>query len=275
MNQAVEDARPAGERPGGASVSIVIPAYNEARRLPRSLPALDSFLRALDRPVEVVVVDNGSTDGTATALAAYTADMPYLRVISISTRGKGIAVRTGVFAARHEYLLVCDADFSMPPGDLGVFLDELERGSPIVIGSREGPQATRIDEPELTHIRGRVFNAVVKLLAVGGLQDTQCGFKAFRREAARRLFALARIDGWAFDVEILYLARKMGYPIREVGIRWRFDPDTRVRGGSATMEMLEEVLRVRWNDLLGRYVTPAEAGVRDGREHHKAGKGRR
>jgi dolichyl-phosphate beta-glucosyltransferase len=263
MNQTVEDLRTPGEAPRGASVSIVIPAYNEAQRLPRSLVALDTFLRALDRPVEVVVVDNGSTDGTAAAIAASSAGMPYLRVISIATRGKGIAARTGMLAARHEYLLLCDADFSMPPQDLRAFIDELDRGSDIVIGSREGPDAVRVDEPMLTHVRGRVFNAVVQLLAVGGLQDTQCGFKAFRRDAARRLFSLGRIDGWAFDVEILFLARKMGYPIREMGIRWTFDPDTRVRGGSATLAMLGEVLRVRWNDLLGRYVPAKEARVRD------------
>jgi hypothetical protein len=151
----------------------------------------------------------------------------------------------------------------MPPRDLAVFVRELDRGRPIVIGSREGQGAVRVNEPVLTHIRGRIFNAVVQLLAVGGLQDTQCGFKAFRRAVAQQLFSRALIDGWAFDVEVLYLARKMGYPIHEVGIHWEFDADTRVRAGSATLSMLGEVLRVRWNDLRGRYVTARGAGVQD------------
>ena len=243
----------ASMREGAHSISIIIPAYNEAARLPRSLGPLDAFLRGLDRPVEVIVVVNGSTDNTADVVESFRERMPYLRALTIPERGKGLAVRTGMLAACHEQLLLCDADFSMPPEDLRLFIDALDTAVPIVIGSREGPNARRSNEPWLTHVRGRIFNTLVRLLAVGGLQDTQCGFKGFQRDVARRLFSRARIDGWAFDVEILFLARKLGYPIREIGIRWNFDPDTRVRAGSATASMVSEVLRVRLNDLRGRY----------------------
>lgn len=185
MPRATESPAAQPAQAGRAGISVIIPAYNEAQRLPRSLVALDTFLRTLDRPMEVLVVDNGSTDGTAPAVEAYAAMMPYLRVLSIVTRGKGIAARTGILAAQHDYLLLCDADFSMPPEGLAAFIDELDCGAPIVIGSREGAHALRVDEPALRHFMGRVFNRVVQLLAVGGLQDTQCGFKGFRRDVAR------------------------------------------------------------------------------------------
>jgi len=234
-------------------LSIIIPAYNEESRLPRSLKRLDGYVARLNREVEVLVVENGSTDGTATVVEESRRHMPYLRLLRVTAPGKGGAVRAGMLAATGDHLMFCDADFSMPVEEIGKFTALLDAGVPIVIASREVADSTRHDEPSRRHVMGRVFNRVVQILVVGGIDDTQCGFKAFQRPVARDLFSRQRLRGWAFDVEILYLARQRGYRVQQLAIDWYYDGDSRVRGLPDSLSMLGEILRIRLFDLMGLY----------------------
>jgi len=234
-------------------LSIVIPAYNEERRLPGSLSRLDDYLKGLDREVEVIVVENGSTDRTAAVVEECRRRMPYLRLLHVATPGKGWAVRAGMLAATGDHLMFCDADFSMPVEEIGKFTALLDEGTPIVIASREAASAERHDEPSRRHVMGRAFNRAVQLLVVSGIDDTQCGFKAFQRPVGRDIFNRQRIRGWAFDVELLYLARRRGYRVQQLAIDWYYDGDSRVRGVPDSLSMLGELLRIRLYALLGLY----------------------
>ncbi len=239
-------------------LSIVIPAFNEAKRLGPTLSRLHAYLSAQEYTWEIVVVTNGCTDGTPHRVRDIAQTVPNLTCIDIPQRGKGIACRTGALAARGDILFLCDADLSMPPENLESFL-RLIQSDDIVVGSREASGARRYHEPWHRHFMGRVFNRFVQFVAVDGIEDTQCGFKAFRIVAARHLFGVQRVDGFAFDVELLYLARKYGYTIQEVGIDWYFDDDTRVRPGIDTLAMVKELLTIRIWDLLGVYRSSVES----------------
>ncbi len=252
----VPTARPAATKP---SLSIIIPAYNEESRLRDSLMRLDSYLSMLDRTAEVIVVENGSTDRTAVVAEECRQYIPYLRLLRMSTAGKGWAVRSGMLAARGDYLMFCDIDFSMPAASIDLFLAELDAGAPIVIASRELAASRRHDEPQRRYVLGRVFNRAVQALVVGGFTDTQCGFKAFQREVAHDLFARQQTRGWAFDVEILHLARRRDYRVRQIAIDWYYDHDSRVRGLHDSLSMAMELVRMRARPLLdpSRRVSPA------------------
>jgi len=228
-------------------LSIVIPAYNEETRLPISLPAIIEFVNAQDYAVQVLVVDDGSADRTAEVVREFQREAEFIELLQVEHGGKGHAVRAGMLQAGGDYLFLCDADLSMPIVEVSKFLPpELEHFD-IAIGSREVAGAKRYDEPWQRHVMGRVFNALVNLLAVPGIQDTQAGFKCFRRDVARHLFALQTIKGWAFDVEILFLARKQGLNIVEVPINWYYQDESRVKPLRDTYRMLSELLRIRLN----------------------------
>jgi dolichyl-phosphate beta-glucosyltransferase len=233
-------------------LSIVIPAFNEARRVPLTLKRLHEYLGRQEYVWEIIVVSNGSTDATELVVREAAEWLPNLELVSLEARGKGLAVREGVLNSTGQVVFFCDADLSMPPAELQRFL-EATMEADVIVGSREAPGAHRYGEPRYRHLMGRVFNRLVQLLAVRGIRDTQCGFKAFRRAAADELVARQTIMGWGFDVELLYLARKYGYRITELGIDWYFDADTRVRPGSDTLSMLGEVLMIRLRDLRGVY----------------------
>ncbi len=234
-------------------LSIVIPAYNEERRLPDAIRKVSSFLDRWDHMAEVLLVENGSRDRTGEiADAASLADRRF-RALHVALPGKGRAVRAGMLDSRGRVVVFCDADFSMPVEELSRLFAAVEDGADIAIGSREVPGARRIGEPWMRHFMGRVFNMLVRLLAVPGLADTQCGFKAFRRQAAQDLFRRQVIDGWAFDVEVLFLAARRGYRVREVPITWRYDPSSRVSPLRDTIAMLRELMVVRWNAWSDRY----------------------
>ncbi|HEV2235572.1 MAG TPA: dolichyl-phosphate beta-glucosyltransferase [Ktedonobacterales bacterium] len=244
-------------------LSLVIPAYNEAARLPTTLDALAAYFAGQPYGVEVLVVDDGSADATAAVARARAATWPAVRLLTLPHRGKGSAVRAGVLAARGEYILLCDADLSMPIAELGKFLPERMRDRAIAIASREGPGARRFDEPFSRHLMGRVFNLAVRLLVLPGIQDSQCGFKCLRGEAGRALAAAQTLDGWGFDVEWLALARHWGWRIAEVPILWYCSPSSRVRPLRDSWAMLGDVLTVRRALRRGRYpaapVAPAGA----------------
>jgi glycosyltransferase involved in cell wall biosynthesis len=238
-------------RPG---LSLVIPAYNEQARLPYTLSEIQAYVCREPLDCEVVVVDNGSHDATSVVVQQAASRFPKLRLLRTDRHGKGLAVRTGVLAARGEVVIFADADLSWSVADLARFVALVDPiRSPVVIGSREGYGARRIGEPAYRHLMGRVFNRVVQAVAVPGIEDSQCGFKALSREAAVAIFTRQRIDGFGFDVEILYLARRLGYPIQVVPLRWEHKENSRVLPARDTLLMLSDVLRVRWNGWRGRY----------------------
>jgi dolichyl-phosphate beta-glucosyltransferase len=234
-------------------LSIVVPAYNEERRLPETLPRIVDFLRAQTYPCEVIVVDDGSTDGTADVVEGIAAEAPSVRLIKNEHRGKGYAVKTGVLAAGGDYIFLCDADLSMPIEEVANFLPPALEEYDVAIGSREVEGARRYDEPGLRHLMGRVFNTLVRLLAVRGFQDTQAGFKCFARQAAQEMFPYQTMDGFGFDVEILFIAQKRGYRIVEVPINWYYMSNSRVSPVSDSVRMFREILQVRMNDWRGLY----------------------
>lgn len=232
---------------------MVIPAFNEERRLPEAIAALEAYLGGRPGLAEVVVVENGSTDHTPELADQLAASSSHIRALHLPERGKGRAARHGMLAGEGRLLVLCDADFSMPVEQLDLLLAAVEGGADLAIASREAPGARRIGEPWYRHAMGRVFNRLVQWLVLPGLEDTQCGFKAFRREAAHELFGRQTINGWAFDVEVLYLARRRGYRIVEVPIPWRYDASTRVRALQDTIGMLGELLKLRWKAARGEY----------------------
>lgn len=241
---------PAADQP---LLSIIIPAHNEERRLPPSLAKIDAFLKTQPFTAEVIVVENGSHDRTTEVAQAFAAEHPYVRVMQVQTRGKGLAVKAGMLAAHGEYRFICDTDLSMPIEEIVGFLPPHSDGYDISIGTREGKNARRIGEPEYRHVMGRINNLIIKLFAVRGFEDTQCGFKMFNRRSAEDLFSVQRMSGIGFDVEILFLAKKRGYRVREVPITWYFDPDSRMRLVQDSLHMLVEIFEIRRNWKQGVY----------------------
>jgi len=234
-------------------LSIVVPAYNEAQRLPSAIDRLTGYLDARPTSAEVLIVENGSVDRTPEIADAAGCRDRRFRVLHVSERGKGLAVRTGMLASVGQVAVFCDVDFSMPVGEISSLYDAVVAGADIAIASRELKTSRRVGEPSHRHLMGRVFNWLVQVLAVRGLSDTQCGFKAFRQDVAHELFARSLIDGWAFDVEVLFLAQRRGYIIDEVPITWYYDPSSRVQPFRDTMAMLHELVQIRRNALSGRY----------------------
>lgn len=240
------------ERP---RLSIVIPAYNEGApdRLPKSLEDIYVFVEKQPYEIEVVIVNNNSTDNTLEIAEQASNAHPYIRVITEATQGKGAAVKTGMMNARGDYLFICDADFSMPIDEIPKFLPPECDDYDIAIASREVTGSRRVGEPEMRHIMGRVFNFIVKVVAVRGLNDTQCGFKCFRREIAEAIFPMQTIDGWGFDVELLFIAQKRGYNIVEIPITWIYKDHSKINPLRDSINMFLETFKVRCNGWRGVY----------------------
>ncbi len=234
-------------------LSIVIPAHNEERRLPAALEKIHAFLQKQPYAAEIIVVENGSRDATIEVARSYAERIPCLRVLQVTERGKGLAVRAGMLAARGEYRFFADTDLSMPIEEVNNFLPPKLQRPDVVIGSREAPGAVRYDEPVYRHLIGRIFNTMVRWMALPGLQDTQAGFKLFRGDVVERVFPLQTLIGMSFDVEVLFIARQMGYKIVEVPIHWFFNPDSRVRLVDDSLRMAVDLLQIRRNAIQGRY----------------------
>jgi dolichyl-phosphate beta-glucosyltransferase len=234
-------------------LSIVIPAHNEANRLPRTLEQVFSFLKTQTYTSEVIVVENGSTDQTLEFANQFTKDHSNLTVIHEENKGKGNAVRRGMLAARGEYRFICDADLSMPIEDLPRFLPPAQDNFDIAIGSREAAGSIRYNEPPYRHIGGRAINLAIRTLILPGLNDTQCGFKCFRAETTTNLFQHQTLTGWSFDIELLYLARRKKLRIREIPIRWYFDPDSKVSAVRDALRMISDIFRIHLNAMRGVY----------------------
>lgn len=233
--------------------SIIIPAYNEEKRLPNTLEQVFRFLEKQSYTSEVIVVENGSNDRTYETAEEFTRQHKNLHVIHNEHRGKGGAVQRGVRAAHGEYVLFCDADLSMPVEEINKFLPPALNDFDIAIASREAPGAVRYNEPYYRHLTGRVFNMLIRLMVLPNLQDTQCGFKCLRAEVARDIFRFQTLTGWAFDVELLYIARHHGYRVIEIPIDWYFNADSKVRVLRDSWRMFVDLLVIRRNAWRGLY----------------------
>lgn len=237
-------------------LSIVIPAVNEERRLPETLEKIHSYLAAKGCSAELVVVDDGSTDRTAQVVDAASARFPEIRRLSNPTNhGKGFAVRQGMLAARGEIALFSDADLSTPIEEADKLIAAIcENGYDGAIGSRNIDR--RLIETRQSVMRqagGRLFNGVVRLLTGLPFSDTQCGFKAFRRDRARILFEQQQIDGFGFDPEILFLAKRHGLRVAEIGVRWAHDEGSKVKFLEDGLRMVGEIWTIRRNESRGAY----------------------
>jgi dolichyl-phosphate beta-glucosyltransferase len=235
--------------------SIVIPAYNESRRIPATLSAVVECVRRNGWSAEVIVVDDGSTDTTADVVRTFAQESPEIRLMqNPGNRGKGYSVRSGLLNALGEVVMFTDADLSAPIEEAQGLFNAIAAGADIAIGSRwlERKRQT-IRQPLYRQFFGRCFNAVTRTIMGLHFADTQCGFKAFTRAAAQTVFQLQKIERWGFDPEILFIALKRGYRIAEVPVSWAHDERTRISYLKDGMKMLEEIAVVRWNALLGRY----------------------
>ena len=246
--------------PATPSISIVIPAYNESERLGPTLNRVLSFALQTGRDTEIIVVDDGSLDRTADIVREHARQSGgIIRLLqNPGNRGKGYSVRNGMLKANGDIVLFTDADLSSPIEEATKLFSAIANGADIAIGSRWARAELQTRRQSiLRQVLGRVFNAALRLTLGLNFKDTQCGFKAFRRDAARTLFPLQRIEGWGFDPEILFLAQKLGYKIDEVPVRWGHDSRTRINPLVDGSRMLAEMLRIRWNFLLGKYPVPA------------------
>ncbi len=234
-------------------LSLIIPVHNEEHRLPKALGQLEDFLAQQPYSSEVLVVENGSSDRTVAVAQSFQGRMPYLRILEERSRGKGLAVRRGMLEAQGEYRMFCDVDFSMPVGEVNHFIPPHLSSLDVAIASREAPGAIRYGEPQYRHLVGRIFNTMVRWLARPGLQDTQCGFKCFRGAVADVVFRQQTLTGWSFDVEVLFIARQLGYRIIEIPIPWYFNAESRIRLLQDSGRMALDLVAIRWNGVLGRY----------------------
>jgi len=233
------------ETEDGPLLSVVIPAYNEAERLPVFLPGVVSFCERIDGSAEVLVVDDGSTDETAAYVVSVSGDHPMVRLVSQeSNQGKGAAVRRGVMEATGRFVLFADADGATPIGEATKLLPVAQSGIEVVIGSRKAAGGD-VERSVIRDLMGATFYRLTNLLAVPGVSDTQCGFKMFRRVAAERLFPLATETGWAFDVELLFLAQKIGMAIVEVPVNWAAVEGSKISPVKDAIKMFMAVLRIR------------------------------
>ena len=220
--------------------------YNEEARIRGTLDRIVSFLLEWGRPWEIIVADDGSTDGSGRIIDEFTALYSNVRLLKLPHRGKGWAVKNGMLGAQGEYRLLCDADLSVPIEQVERLLPPQTEGADIAIGSREAPGARRIGEPDRRHIMGRAYNMLVRFLAVPGVHDTQCGFKCFRGAVAPQLFQGQTVDGFSFDVETLLRARRAGMALKEVGVDWHYREHSKVRPLRDSLAMSCDLLRIRW-----------------------------
>lgn len=242
-------------------LSVVIPAYNEAARIRASLQGAADYLAAGPFDADIVVVDDGSTDGTVALVEAFAATLPHGRSPSVRVlkngrnRGKGYSIKHGVLLAEGDLVLISDADFSTPISDLPLLLRPVEHeGYGIAIGSRALPGSrVEIHQAAWREGMGRAFNRLVRAITGLPFRDTQCGFKLMRRQDVLALFRAARIERFAYDVEILYLARKAGVRVTEVPVLWRNAAGTKVNALLDPLDMLKDIVRVVLRDRLGRY----------------------
>jgi len=237
--------------------SIIIPAYNEDARIEGTLKKVTAFIAAQNWDAEIIVVNDGSNDGTVGIVERYAKDNPRMRLIANpGNRGKGYSVRNGMLQAAGEILLFSDADLSSPIEEAPKLFDAIAKGADVAIGSRWLQAKLQTQrQPLYRQLFGRIFNRLLRTMLALPFKDTQCGFKAFTRQAAQAIFPLQRIERWGFDPEVLFLARRFGFRIVEVPVEWAHREGTRISPLSDGPKMLLEMLTVWWNALTGKYPT--------------------
>lgn len=259
--------------PAPLDLSIIVPAYNEEFRLPASLERMAEYLAGCTGFYELIVVDDGSQDGTRRVVEEFARAHSWARLAAYNTpatdgtpatplnKGKGFAVRYGMLRATGQYALFSDADLSTPIEELEALMAPLRSGeADVAIASRGLPQSRlSVRQPWYRERMGRAFNSVVRYAIGTSIADTQCGFKLFRGDAARRIFGAARVDGFGFDTELLYLAAKWGYRVAEIPVTWEHRDDSRVNPLTAPLGMMRDVIGVRLNDLRGVYGSARKA----------------
>lgn len=237
-------------------LSWIIPAYNEERRIEKTIREVDAYLRRKLFSYEILIVDNGSHDRTAAIVSSLQKELPPLRLIRAHERGKGGAVKKGMTEATGDIRLFSDADNSTSPDHFEKMEPFFAKGYDMVISSRDekdAPGAGRdVKEPWYRELFGKAGNLVIQIVGVWGIWDTQNGFKAFTRAAAELIFPRIQIGGWAFDIEVLAIARKKGYRIGIIPVVWRYDPDSKVNW-KTYVEVLVNTFRIRWNLIRGAY----------------------
>jgi glycosyltransferase involved in cell wall biosynthesis len=249
--------------PEPISLSVVIPVYNEIARVPATLRQVVDYLQSRPERSEVLVVDDGSTDATAAVVENYCRQNRAVRLIRLAeNRGKGFAVRTGVMNAQGELILFTDADLSAPIAEAARLLAALQNGYDVAIGSRGlKPEWIEVHQSRFRESSGKLFNFCLRAVTGLPFRDTQCGFKAFRREAARRIFPLQTIAGFGFDAELLYIAGKLGCKTLETPVHWAHSEGTKVRMIRDGLRMGADLFTIRWNDLRGRYSEQKQASA--------------
>lgn len=258
-----EPAAPARDAPA-PRISIVIPAFDEAERIEAALRRIAQHLGAERGTAEVLVVDDGSRDGTGACAeqAGHELDLRLRVLRHTPNRGKGYAVRRGMLEARGAAVLFTDADLSVPIRHLDAFWRRLQAGADVVFGSRHAAGAViAVRQPAFRERLGDVFRHLARHAVVPDVADFTCGFKLFRREAAREVFSRQRLSGWGFDVEVALIARRLGLRLVEEPVEWRDDARTRVRLGRDVLRSAADLARIRWNDLRGCYAPAQGAGL--------------
>lgn len=228
-------------------LSLILPAHNEAGRLASCLSQVKNFVNAQTYEAEVLLVENASTDDTLNIAKSFLEDFPQLKIIQLEQAGKGNAIRSGMLQAEGKYRFMADVDFSMPIEEISKFFPPLFENPQVAIASREQAESKRIGEPFYRHLIGRVFNFLVQSLVLPGIQDSQCGFKCFSAEAAEAIFPKQTLDGWSFDVEVLCIARELGFSIQEVPITWTYQKGSRMNVLSQSWRMFKDLLLIRSN----------------------------
>jgi len=234
-------------------LSVIIPAYNEAKSLPLTLVDINKHLKNVDFVYEIIVVDNNSTDATAEIVKRFSHLIKNLKLINCDKPGKGGAVKKGMLEANGEIRIFTDADNSTSIDQFNKMIPYFTEGYDVVIGSRDIPGAKLVPaQPWYKRLGGNVGNLVIQLLLLPGMWDTQCGFKAFTEKAAERIFPLIKIERWGFDVEVLSLAKRFGYKIKEIPVVWVNSPFSRVKL-TTYFQFLIEVLKIKWWMMTNKY----------------------
>ncbi len=244
-------------------LTVVVPAYNEEQRIGKSLTRMLEYFSTQPYRTEILVVDDGSTDGTAAAVSAMAAVHADLHLVSYDgNHGKGYAVRYGMLRATGDHVLFSDADLATPIEEVEKLLAAVRGGVDVAIGSRDIPGAQlERRQSAIREMGGKLFNRFVQMMAVRGIHDTQCGFKLFTRGAAQNIFGRCRIDNFSFDVEVLFLGRELGYGIKEVPIRWAHQEGSKVRFVRDAIRMVKTLFRIRATDYELRQADPKRSSV--------------
>ncbi len=240
---------------GPVHLTVVIPAFNEEEVILQTLETVTAYLGPRPFKSEILVVDDGSRDRTAAIVEEAAGANPSIRLArNGENRGKGFSVRHGIERAAGTFVIFSDADLSTPITETEKLLSHLEAGDDIVIGSRDLPDSdVQLHQPWYRELMGKIFNRIVRILVIGGIHDTQCGFKGFRREKVLDIVRRMKIEAFTFDVEILFLAKRAGLRIREVPVIWLNNPDTRVNALTDSVRMFVDLFRIRYYHFSGQY----------------------